>query len=510
MEFFQNLTSVYWGGYGFQALFYFSLVLIAVLERKRIRRAGALWYSVMILLAVYNPVIQVVCKHIFGEESLISYYSRLFCLIPVVFVIAYAVVLVLGHISGWRKLCCTLAMLLAFAVSGHSAYGEEWFVKSSNVTKVPEDVLQLEALFEDYEGPIPIAVPTDLTTYMRQINSKFSLLHGRNQGVAFTDQLQSESPDVKMILDYVSSTGTDYLVALYNEGSLAQYLQWGCEVVGYTEQYVALKQHYPKWVLTQYADASGNQGMFYTLECVKDGALFVIDGGWRANEEQVRNVILEKGGMVTAWILTHYHPDHIGAFNAIYQDPQGIEIKLIYGPDYDVEWFESVAKEWDGIEEFNSFVTNTAGAGNVNYVERDSNLGYKDMQITFYNCLDSLLREQAPGDILNNISLVFKVKTAENSVLFCGDCHGNIMADFLIERYGQELKADYVQPGHHGTNSLPTRFYDLVQPDGVLFDAPEWLMTGEEYDAKDLAEYFQKQGIRCYDYRSTPNRVLLY
>ena len=265
-----------------------------------------------------------------------------------------------------------------------------------------------------------------------------------------------------------------------------------------------------KWVLKQYADDSGRQGMFYTLKNTTDGTLIIIDGGNPENEEQVRRIIMQEGGVVTAWFLTHYHPDHIGAFNAIYHNPKGIVINSIYATPYNQELFTSIAQYWDGIESFETFVEATAEDARVNYIKRDFVFKYKDMSITFFNCFDNLVLEQVNVDILNNASLVFKVETEKNSILFCGDCNGNRMADLLINRYGVRLRADYVQLGHHGNASLPTRFYDMVQPDAVFFDAPKWLMSGEKYDAKELADYFRKQGISCYDYTTAPNCILLY
>ena len=509
LEFFKQVTDTLWGSFAFQSLFYLGILLIMILESEKRQKAGVAWYSVCVLIVIYNPIVYHICRFFFDERGMVAYYCRLFCLIPIVFVISYAFVLVLRQTVGWKKFCCVLFVMLVVSISGHSVYSEEWFVKAQNVNKVPEDVRQLSALFEDYEEPIGIMAPTEMVPYIRQIDSKFSLLHGRGEDTTAGNQLQSEAPDIEMLLSYAKSTETDYLMALYTEDVLQQYIQWGCEVVGYTNRYVVLKQHYPCWVLKQYADESGNQGMFYTLKNTTDGAFFIIDGGNPENEEQVRKVIMENGGVVTAWFLTHYHPDHIGAFNAIYKDPQDITINLIYATPYDEQLFTSVAQYWDGIEAFDAFVAETAGADNVNYVRRDFVFGYKDMSIRFFNCFDEMLVQQETGDILNNASLVFKVETRESSVLFCGDGHGDRLADLLIERYGKELQADYVQLGHHGNNSFPDRFYEVVQPKGVFFDAPEWLFE-EPYDTKTLAEHFCEQGVVCYDYTTAPNWTLLY
>ncbi len=72
------------------------------------------------------------------------------------------------------------------------------------------------------------------------------------------------------------------------------------------------------WLITQYGPRDVNS-MFYTLYGGK-GQLIVVDGGWTEDADFVRQTIKEMGGKVDAWILTHPHQDHIGAFNAIYSD----------------------------------------------------------------------------------------------------------------------------------------------------------------------------------------------
>lgn len=244
IEFLRQLTDTLWGNYGFQALFYFSLILVFVLEKKRIRRTAWVWYSVLVLLVIYNPAMYYLCQYIFGPNGLVAYYCRLFCLIPIVFVITYASVLVLQRTDGWKKLFCTIILILIIAASGHSAYGEEWFTKASNYNKVPDDVLQVSSLFSEKEEHIAIIAPTDLASYMRQIDSRFSMPYAR--GTDISDQLQSETQDIEAILRYATSVGVDYIVTYYTENILSQYLGWGCEVVGFTNRYVVLKQDCPK------------------------------------------------------------------------------------------------------------------------------------------------------------------------------------------------------------------------------------------------------------------------
>lgn len=243
------MTNILWGTYGFQTLFYFSLILIITLEKEKIIRARWFGYCGCMLLMIYNPIMYFVFIFIFGTGSgFIPYYCRLFCLIPIVFVIAYAVVLILQKKSGWKKFCCTLLMLFIIAISGHSAYGESWFIKASNVNKVPADVIEICTFFPESASCIPIMVPTDLTVYMRQMDSRFSMPYGRNQNTDISNQLQSEAQNIELILDYAVETETDYIVSLYTEELLAQYVNWGCEVIGITDKYMVLKQHCPKHI----------------------------------------------------------------------------------------------------------------------------------------------------------------------------------------------------------------------------------------------------------------------
>lgn len=94
-------------------------------------------------------------------------------------------------------------------------------------------------------------------------------------------------------------------------------------------------------------------------------------------------------------------------------------------------------------------------------------------------------------------------------MLFCGDTHTDSLGAYLVQAYGKQLRADYVQTGHHGNASFPYSFYEVVAPTVALFDAPEWLMTGEKYTASILKAQFAQDNVKVYDFTTAPNRLKL-
>ena len=86
------------------------------------------------------------------------------------------------------------------------------------------------------------------------------------------------------------------------------------------------KVYASSWKVTQYgSDSDFQQSMFYTIKG-SNGKLIVIDGGWDYDAKRVRDTIKKLGGKVNLWIITHPHPDHVGAFNQIFANPDGMWI----------------------------------------------------------------------------------------------------------------------------------------------------------------------------------------
>lgn len=511
LGFIKDITQEFWGDLGFAALFAIALIAILVLEHDKIRRTAFLWYTCLALVFIYNPLTYYLCRKLLEESTFQQYYQRFYSVIPILAIIAYGLTLILSHFSGYKKLIGTLAAMAVIALLGNCLYTEDWFTKAENRNKVPQDVVTICDIFADETDTIRIMAPLDIAVYLRQMESKFSMPYARSlPDEAY--ELTNERPDVQSVVDYAKENNVDYVVVSAVDNVIGAYQNYGFELVGRTSYYGVLKVEDPVWIVTEYEDASGDQGLCYTIYNQNDGTLILVDGGTKENTNTMRQAIWDNGGHVDAWILTHYHQDHIDAFNEIYSNLDGITVDEIYVTPLDADKFYSVAQEWDDVDSFDKFHEITADADNINYVSRNDALSFSDdLTIRFFNSYDDVVVE-CTEDIPNNDSLVFKLETANRSMLICSDCHSQFMGEYFVSTYGDELDADILQCAHHGNNSIPTDtgFYELVSPEIAIFDAPEWLMTSPEYTAGLLAAYLQELGTRIVYYNTAPNVFGLY
>ena len=276
---------------------------------------------------------------------------------------------------------------------------------------------------------------------------------------------------------------------------------------------VMLAPHAPndQWILTEYSDESGQQGMFYSLYNEKADSLILIDGGWTSNANKVRRVIFDHGAHVKAWILTHYHEDHCGAFNALWNSCRD-RIDRVYVTPLDPEAFAETAKSYDFPETFAKFREQTKDAEQIVPLHRDDRFEIDELTCRVFNAYDEEVRTRAK-DLANNCSLVFSVTAKKDSFLFLADMTDAGLGQYLLERYGSEvLHADRVQAAHHGNWGQPAEFYEAIRPKELYFDAPEWLMkkkTEKRFDARLLKEWCEQNGVAVHDFTGTPAEIVL-
>lgn len=260
-----------------------------------------------------------------------------------------------------------------------------------------------------------------------------------------------------------------------------------------------------KWRVTQYGVRDFNSS-FYTIYNSKKG-LIVIDGGWNEDEEYVRKVIASLGNRVDAWILTHPHNDHIDAFNNIYKDPQGITISSILtvampSPDE----CKKIA-EWDTMDSYIEFLE--LDIPYINYAQAGDVYDICGLEVKILSVFDDYVK-QVSKHYLNDGGMMYKVSTGSDSFLFCADI-GSSVSDYLLKKWGDELKADYIQMGHHGNGGLNADFYKKVNPKIAFFDAPDWLMydqTGKYTTPQNIA-LMESIGCEIKSFNTAPNSVIL-
>ena len=259
------------------------------------------------------------------------------------------------------------------------------------------------------------------------------------------------------------------------------------------------------WIITQHGRNDINLS-FYTIYNASKG-LIVIDGGWTDDAAYVRDILNELGGNVDAWILTHPHQDHIGAFNLLYTELEGITVKTIYTVDMATPEECLNVASWDSVDAYNDFLS--LNVPNLQYLYAGDKLDICGLKFKVLNTYDDNVKNLS-RDYLNDGSMMFKVTNQNESMLFCADV-GISMSDFLLNKWGNELQADYLQMAHHGFGGLNDNLYQTVNPKIAFFDAPDWLMFDEtgKYDTPQNAEFMNSIGSEIYSFNTAPNSIVL-
>lgn len=263
-----------------------------------------------------------------------------------------------------------------------------------------------------------------------------------------------------------------------------------------------------EYLVTQYPDATGQQATFYTIS--NDDVLILIDGGWAGNADAVRKVIASHGNVVDAWIISHPHQDHAGAFNQIYTNPGDITIRAIYDNGYDHDFIEATGEPYDDISVMETFYALTKDEPNLTHLHRGDHLSICGLTFDIYNAYDDLVLTNVGDekDYQNNASVLFKVSSAHNSMLFASDIKYD-MDPFLLSTYGDDLSCDYVQTGHHGNWSFSDEFYDATGASAFFIDAPDTLTENPDFPASALKDSLLGKGKTVLDFSTAPNSVTL-
>lgn len=206
------------------------------------------------------------------------------------------------------------------------------------------------------------------------------------------------------------------------------------------------------------------------------GKLIVIDGGWEADADKLSELILQRGGKVDAWLITHPHEDHVGALCAILNDTaRKIKIDKIYCSLATPEWYRQVSPTGAGIADqlLNAFTKLPVGTV-TNNVGRGTEINIDDVNIRVLNN-----RGVYTYNGVNNSSLVYKIRVSGQSILILGDLAYDGGKDLVKTCTAAELKTDIVQMAHHGQQGVDQDAYALIAPTTCLWPTPAWLWNND-------------------------------
>lgn len=226
------------------------------------------------------------------------------------------------------------------------------------------------------------------------------------------------------------------------------------------------------WMLSS---TTGAQNLSIVIKS-PNGKIIVIDGGWEADADKLSSLILQQGGKVDAWLITHPHEDHVGALCAILNDSaRKIKIDKIYCSLATPDWYRQVSPTGAGIADqlLNAFTKLSVGTV-TNNIGRGTEINIDDVNIRVLNN-----RGVYTYNGVNNSSMVYKIRVSGQSILILGDLAYDGGKDLIKSCTAAELKSDIVQMAHHGQQGVDQDAYALIAPTTCLWPSPAWLWNND-------------------------------
>ena len=216
-------------------------------------------------------------------------------------------------------------------------------------------------------------------------------------------------------------------------------------------------------------DADGNyqnyNGMSYVIR-LDDGSFIIIDGGTtKTNAEHLYSILCEQAPdaeniVIAAWIFTHGHNDHVGAFQSfasLYSSKVTVE-RFIYNfpastqAAYDASNGSQNAAQGAMDKYFPNTPQVKAHAGQV--------FNIRNAKITMYFNYDIYTGSDTSFNIT---SLVFRVEVAGKSFMVLGDIYDDDNMTVMANYTKTSLKSDITHVAHHGISGMPSGTFEMLR-----------------------------------------------
>lgn len=230
--------------YYFSGGYYWILLMLAVvfclcIRGRKHRFLG--WYTILYCVLVLNPVSAV----ILSKLGLDGVYWRVFWMIPMGGLVAYALVKIIGIVN--KKVLRGILVVVSVVIvicSGRLIYTSENFQLAENVYKIPDNVLEVSECLEPGNA---VLAPVDIMVWLRTYNADLYMpigrqsyyFEGNEEKNLLIDSLSNFNvTDVEYIATGAMEYGCKYIVLENNRQMVGDWETYGYYLADQTDEFL--------------------------------------------------------------------------------------------------------------------------------------------------------------------------------------------------------------------------------------------------------------------------------
>lgn len=242
--------------------------------------------------------------------------------------------------------------------------------------------------------------------------------------------------------------------------------------------------------------------MCYLIK-LDNGEFIAVDSGNNGRESFIYDQLMKHSEdghpVIAAWFFSHFHQDHIGGFvdfaaNEEYM--KNVTIKAVIHNFPEQQVIKTAGGSWRDMLNVELWQDRIARTGATQILARtgqkfrianaeiDTIFTYQELHPFFFTV-----------DRTNPTSSVISVRIEGQRLIITGDCCGEA-TKLMVEKYGKELKTDFVQLPHHGWGDGGTYlpFYELCAAPWVLYPGDKYAPSpAEKWACEHCERYFLRE-----------------
>lgn len=225
-----------------------------------------------------------------------------------------------------------------------------------------------------------------------------------------------------------------------------------------------------------------NNGLGYIFR-LPDGRFIIYDGGYDGGDlvyTTLQRLVPEGEITVAAWILTHPHLDHYGAFSEYFKlhgndksiKIEAVMLNLAYTDYYDIKTSERTEDCTSDVEAIRKALKGSLSSSTKVYkLHTGQVLKFGSVEAEVLYTPEDLIPQ--PLANVNNSSLVMRLKFGADSVMLLADTAYE-SGPILNKLWGSYLKTNILQVAHHGQWASVEEIYHSIQAETLLIPAVTW------------------------------------